>query len=34
MLGVTPDGHADAEFLIASVKDGKYTKLRVNKVFK
>ncbi len=34
MLGVTPDGHADAEFLIASVKDGKYTKLRVGKVFK
>lgn len=34
MLGVTPDGHADAEFIIASVKDGKYTKLRVNKVFK
>lgn len=34
MLGVTPDGHADAEFIIASVKDGKYTKLRVNKIFK
>ncbi|MDV6373184.1 ABC transporter substrate-binding protein [Deinococcus arenicola] len=34
MLGVTPEGHADAEFIIASVKDGKYTKLRVNKIFK
>ncbi|CAM3938365.1 ABC transporter substrate-binding protein [Deinococcus marmoris] len=34
MLGVTPDGHADAEFIIASVKDGKYTKLRVSKIFK
>jgi branched-chain amino acid transport system substrate-binding protein len=34
MLGVTANGHADAEFLVASVKDGKYTRLRVTKVYK
>ena len=34
MLGVTADGHADAEFVIASVKGGQYTKLRLSKVFK
>lgn len=34
MLGVTAGGHADAEFLVASVKDGKYTRLRVTKVYK
>ena len=34
LYGVTPGGHADAEFLIASVKGGKYTRLRVEKVFK
>ncbi|PNY80815.1 ABC transporter substrate-binding protein [Deinococcus koreensis] len=34
MLGVTADGHADAEFVIASVKGGAYTKLRLNKVVK
>lgn len=34
LLGVTAGGHVDAEFIIASVKDGKYTKLRVTKVFK
>ena len=34
LAGVTPDGHVDAEFIIASVKNGKYTKLRVPKVYK
>ncbi|WP_034385811.1 ABC transporter substrate-binding protein [Deinococcus sp. YIM 77859] len=34
LAGVTPDGHVDAEFVIASVKDGKYTRLRVDKVYK
>lgn len=34
MLGVTTGGHADAEFLVASVKDGRYTRLRVTKVYK
>ncbi|BDP40591.1 branched-chain amino acid ABC transporter substrate-binding protein [Deinococcus aetherius] len=34
LTGVTPGGHVDAEFLIASVKDGKYSRLRVNKVYK
>ena len=34
MLGVTAGGHADAEFLVASVKDGRYTRLRVTKVYK
>jgi branched-chain amino acid transport system substrate-binding protein len=34
LFGVTPGGHVDAEFIIASVRDGKYTKLRVNKVYK
>lgn len=32
--GVTAQGHVDAEFIIASVKDGKYTKLRMDKTFK
>lgn len=34
LMGVTPNGHVDAEFVIASVKDGKYTRLRVPKVYK
>ncbi|MFC4639241.1 ABC transporter substrate-binding protein [Deinococcus hohokamensis] len=34
LMGVTDNGHVDAEFIIASVKNGKYTKLRVPKVFK
>ncbi|MBB5233806.1 ABC transporter substrate-binding protein [Deinococcus budaensis] len=34
LAGVTAGGHVDAEFLIASVKNGKYTRLRVSKVFK
>lgn len=34
LAGVTAGGHADAEFVIASVKGGKYTKLRMTKVFK
>lgn len=34
LVGVTPGGHVDAEFIIASVKGGKYTRLRVNKVYK
>lgn len=34
LAGVTAGGHVDAQFVIASVKDGKYTKLRVTKVFK
>ncbi|WP_216328232.1 ABC transporter substrate-binding protein [Deinococcus aestuarii] len=34
LTGVTPGGHVDAEFIIASVKDGKYNRLRVNKVYK
>lgn len=34
LAGVTPNGHVDAEFIIASVKDGKYTRLRVAKVYK
>ena len=32
--GVTTLGHVDAEFIIASVKGGKYTKLRLEKTFK
>ena len=34
LAGVTAGGHVDAEFVIASVKNGKYTKLRMTKVFK
>lgn len=34
LFGVTPAGHVDAEFIIASVKGGKYTKLRMEKTFK
>ncbi|KEF34925.1 MULTISPECIES: ABC transporter substrate-binding protein [Deinococcus] len=34
LAGVTPGGHVDAEFVIASVKNGQYTRLRVNKVYK
>jgi branched-chain amino acid transport system substrate-binding protein len=34
MLGVSAAGHADAEFIIASVKNGVYTKLRVKTVLK
>ena len=34
LMGVTDIGHVDAEFTIASVRNGKYTKLRVAKVFK
>ncbi len=34
MKGVSALGHADADFIIASVKDGKYTKLRLDTVFK
>lgn len=34
LFGVTGQGHVDAEFIIASVKGGKYTKLRVDKIFK
>lgn len=34
LVGVTDQGHVDAEFIIASVKDGKYTKLRLEKTFK
>ena len=32
--GVSSNGHLDAEFNIASVKNGKYTKLRITKVYK
>lgn len=34
LFGVTAQGHVDAEFIIASVKGGKYTKLRMEKTFK
>lgn len=34
VYGVTAQGHVDAEFLIASAKGGKYTRLRVTKVYK
>ncbi|MEF2279373.1 ABC transporter substrate-binding protein [Deinococcus sp. YIM 134068] len=34
LTGVTAGGHVDAEFIIASVKNGKYSRLRVAKVFK
>ena len=34
LFGVTGQGHVDAEFIIASVRGGKYTKLRVDKTFK
>lgn len=34
MLGVTDNGHADAEFVVASVKGGQYTRLRLTKTFK
>jgi len=34
LAGVTAGGHVDAEFIIASVKGGKYTRLRVSKVYK
>ncbi|ANC72459.1 MULTISPECIES: ABC transporter substrate-binding protein [Deinococcus] len=34
VFGVTPQGHMDAEFLIASAKGGKYTKLRADKTYK
>ena len=31
---MTAGGHVDAEFVIASVKNGKYNRLRVTKVYK
>ncbi|GAA5503655.1 leu/Ile/Val-binding protein homolog 3 [Deinococcus xinjiangensis] len=34
LYGVTDGGHVDAEFIIASVKGGNYTKLRLEKTFK
>ncbi|MPY67506.1 ABC transporter substrate-binding protein [Deinococcus sp. SDU3-2] len=34
LAGVTAGGHVDAEFVIASVKGGKYNRLRVTKVYK
>lgn len=34
LFGVTDKGHVDAEFVVASVKGGKYTRLRLIKTFK
>ncbi|WP_291429061.1 ABC transporter substrate-binding protein [Deinococcus sp.] len=34
LYGVTANGHMDSEFIVASVKDGKYTRLRLTKTFK
>ncbi|GGR54542.1 branched-chain amino acid ABC transporter substrate-binding protein [Deinococcus seoulensis] len=34
LFGVTANGHVDAEFIVASVKNGKYTRLRLTKTFK
>ncbi|GAA5436319.1 ABC transporter substrate-binding protein [Deinococcus sp. A31D244] len=34
LYGVTANGHVDAEFIVASVKNGKYTRLRLTKTFK
>ena len=34
LFGVTDKGHVDAEFVVASVKGGQYTRLRLIKTFK